>query len=99
MLEEKIRRELSILKRLFDLGVGWDEESETYVAIVNSLTDNKTARVSDPNVRVVLSKVSRMIRKKAKDIKFFPLEKPEPSRIIQPNGNGATKRLIVPATN
>lgn len=98
-MAEEVRRELSILKRLFDLGIGYDEESGTYIAIVNSLTDNKTLHSRDQNIRVVLSKVSRVIRKKARDIKCFPLEKSEPSRIIQPNGNGAAKRLILPATN
>lgn len=87
------------MKKLFDLGIGYDEENGTFVAIVNSLTDTKRAHVRDQNVRVVLSKLSRLIRKKVKDIKCFPLEKSEPSRIIRPNGNGAIKRVIVPATN
>lgn len=83
------------MKKLFDLGLGLDEKTGTYFAIVNSLTDNKTARVADPNIRVVLAKLSKMIRKKVKDINCFPMEKPEPSRIIQLNGNGESKKLIV----
>jgi hypothetical protein len=81
------------LKKLFDLGIGCNEETGTYFAIINSLTDNKTARVADPNLRVVLGKLSKMIRKKVNDINCFPIEKPD--RIIQFNGNGAAKKLIV----
>lgn len=98
------------MKRLFDLGIAYDEESGAYIAIVNSLTDNKTLRIGDQNLRVVLSKVSRMIRKKAKEIKCFPLEKPESDRLtasdilkitalLQPNGTGAMQKLMPPIRN
>jgi hypothetical protein len=81
------------MKKLFDLGIGIDEETGIYFAIVNSLTDNKTAQVSDPNIRIVLSKLSKMIRKKVKDINCFP--QPEPGRIIQLNGKRA-QHLTLP---
>lgn len=93
------------MKRLFDLGIGYDEESGTYIAIVNSLTDKKTLRIGDQNFRVVLSKLSKILRKKAKDIKCFPLEKPaelteadvvEIRRILHPNG---AQKLILPIRN
>jgi len=84
------------VKRLFDLGIGYDEETETYCAIVNSLTDRKTVTVRDQNIRVVMSKVSRRIRQKTKEIKLFPIRDKPPMLAGVRNGS---LELVSPEAN
>jgi len=85
------------MKKLFDLGIGFDEETGNYCAIVNSLTDKKTVTVADPNIRVVMSKLSRRIRHKAKEIKFFPIRK-RPPLLLNGRNNGVME-LVAPERN
>jgi hypothetical protein len=83
------------MNTLFTIAIGHDDETRAYSAIVNSLTDNQVARVPDnENLRVVLSGVSKLVRKKTQTIKNFPLPS-ERSPIIDPTGGNGSRGLIV----
>lgn len=75
------------MNRLFEIVIGLQDGE--YWAMLLSTTDKQPAVVKDKQMRVVLSKVSKLVRKKAEHLKNFPLpteNNPEPSRILQANG-------------
>lgn len=78
------------MKKLFEIGIGRASNGK-YIAAINSLTDNKHCAVDGDNMKLLMTKVSKRIRKKNLDCRLFPL--PEPRRV-----NGAVK-LAEPVRN
>lgn len=80
------------LSKLFQLDVGFNDETSTYQANVYSIVDKTVMAGANPNLRKLLTEVSKNMRKKEKQIKLFPLPQEteaEPSRIILAGTNGS----------
>jgi hypothetical protein len=73
------------MKKLFEIGIGLDEETKTYIATVGSVTDNQLAQVSSTSMRTTLVKLSKLLRTKTRVVKNFPM--PEPRRILTLSDN------------
>lgn len=74
------------MNRLFEIVIG--EADGDYWATLLSVTDQQPAVVKDKQMRVVMSKVAKLVRKKAEHLRNFPIpEIVEPSRIVQANGH------------
>lgn len=72
------------MKKLFEIGIGRTANGK-YIAAINSLTDNKHCAVDGDNMKLLMTKVSKRIRKKNLDIKLFPLA--DRGRVIARNGD------------
>jgi hypothetical protein len=73
------------MKKLFEVGIGMDEQTKMYVATVGSVTDNQLAQVSSTSMRTTLVKLSKLLRAKTRVVKNFPM--PEPRRIMTLSDN------------
>lgn len=80
------------MKKLFEIGIGYNPRTGQYVAVVNSLTDNQHCALAGENMRILMTKVAKRVRKKHLDIKLFPM--PETKR-----ANGSGTRLLESARN
>lgn len=80
------------LSKLFQLDVGFNDETSTYQANVYSIVDKTVMAGTNPDLRKLLTEVSKNMRKKEKQIKLFSLPQEteaEPSRIILAGTNGS----------
>jgi hypothetical protein len=80
------------MKKLFEIGIGLDEETKTYIATVGSVTDNQIAQVSSTSMRTTLVKLSKLLRAKTRVVKNFPM--PEPRRILTISDNKPSIILV-----
>lgn len=68
--------------KLFDIGIGFNEESKTYGALV-SASDGKHATLEHAELRHVLWRLRELVLEKTAEIQNLPAEpEPEPNRII-----------------
>lgn len=68
------------MKDLFAIRIGFNENEQTYGALVHSVTDNKFATIKKKSIRVVMAELNKLVRAKTREVKHFPI--PEKSRII-----------------
>lgn len=67
------------VKKTFVIEVGEDEHG-LYYAIVKSVAEEKGRAVRAPNMRLLMTEVSKVVRKRSAHLHQFPL--PDPSPII-----------------
>lgn len=72
------------MKRLYEVLIG--EHEGQYVALVFSATENKRVQVQDENLRVVMAKIAKLVRKRQKLIRNFPI--PEADKMLVKAWNG-----------
>lgn len=66
------------MNRLYEIVIG--EHEGQYIGLVFSATENKRVRVQDQNLRVVLSKIGKLVRRRQKLIRNFPIPQPKAVR-------------------
>lgn len=71
------------MKKLFTVAIG--EAEGVYFANVNSLTDGKNATCESSSMKILLVKMNKLIRVKAKQERLIPM--PTKGRIIALNGD------------
>lgn len=67
------------MKKLFEIGIGKDRNGK-YVAVIQSLTDNKHRAVDGDSMRILMAKVTKLVRKKNLEFTNFPLPRDRPVR-------------------
>jgi len=80
----------------FRVDIAFDEQEEMYHANIFSNSDKNVAPVKNSSLRKLMSRITKLVRDKDKEVRHFPL--PDASLIVAPSGNGDIK-LIVPARN
>lgn len=83
------------MKRLFELVIGQTDEG-TYFVAMTSKTDGSRASFQSKSVDAVMVHTRKLINKKVKEMKNFPLPNEPRSNIIYPGANGASKVIVPP---
>lgn len=85
------------MKRLYEVVIG--EHEGQYIALVFSATENKRVQVQDGNLRVVMTKIGKLVRKRQKLIRNFPIPEADKMRVAGLNGEVVQPPVVLAASN
>lgn len=86
------------MNRLYEIVIG-EAPDGSYVGLVFSATENKRVQVQDQNLRVVLAKIGKLVRRRQKLIRNFPIPKIVKDCPVCDNGERQEMPVALAASN
>lgn len=83
------------MNRLYEIVIGKAPDG-SYLGLVFSATENKRVQVQDQNLRVVLAKIGKLVRRRQKLIRNFPIPQP---KSVRDNGDEQLMPVALAASN